>query len=46
MDHTQGLCDGHSSLVLGQSIQPLEYGLYFTVSQQLLRELLYGTLSY
>jgi hypothetical protein len=28
---TQGLCNGHPSLVLGQSIQSLEYGLYLAV---------------
>jgi hypothetical protein len=46
MDYTQGLCDGHPSLVLGQSIQSLEYSLYLALSQQLLREFLCGTLSH
>ena len=31
MDHTQGLCNGHPSLVLGQAIQSLEYDLYLAV---------------
>ena len=46
MDDTQGLCNSHSSLVLGQSIQPLENSLYLALPQQLLRELLCGTLSH
>jgi hypothetical protein len=45
MDHTQGLCDSHASLVLGQSIQSLEYRLDLAVAQQLLCEFLCGTLS-
>jgi hypothetical protein len=45
VDDAQGLCNSHPSLVLGQSIQSLKYGLYLAVSQQLLRELLCGTLS-
>jgi hypothetical protein len=43
MDHTQCLCNCHSSLVLGQSIQFMEYSLYLVVQlvpQQLLREFL------
>ena len=31
MDHTQGLHNRHPSLVLGQSIQSLKYGLYLVV---------------
>ena len=42
MDHTQGLCNSHPSLVLGQSIQSLQDCLYLALSQQLLRELLCG----
>ena len=33
MDHTQSLCDGHLSLVLSQSIKPLEYGLNIALPQ-------------
>ena len=32
MDDTQGLCNSRASLVLGQSIQSLENGLYLAVS--------------
>ena len=32
VDHTQGLCNGHPSLILGQSIQSLEYCLYLAVA--------------
>ena len=46
MDYTQGLCSSHPSLVLSQSIQFLEYGLYLAVPQQLVREFLCGTLSH
>jgi hypothetical protein len=45
VDHTQGLHNSHPSLVLGQSIQFLEYGLYLAVAQQLFRKLLCFTLS-
>ena len=31
MDNTQGLHNRHPSLVLGQSIQSLKYGLYLVV---------------
>jgi hypothetical protein len=44
--YTQGLCHSQPSLVLGQSIQSAEYGLYLAVPQQLLRELLCGTLNH
>ena len=40
IDHTQRLRNSHSSLVLGQSIQFMEYSLYLVVPQQLLREFL------
>ena len=33
MDHTQGLSNSRPSLVLSQSIQSLEYGLYLAVTQ-------------
>jgi hypothetical protein len=46
MDHTQRLCDSHLSLILGQSIQSLEYGLYLAVPQQSLCEFLCGTLNH
>jgi hypothetical protein len=45
MHHAQGLCDSDLSLVLGQSVQSLEYSLDLALSQQFLCELLYGTLS-
>ena len=32
MDNTQGLRNRHPSLVLGQSIQSLKYGLYLALS--------------
>ena len=32
MNDTQGLCNRYTSLVLGQSIQSLKYGLYLAVS--------------
>ena len=32
VDDAQGLCNSHPSLVLGQSIQSLKYGLYLAVS--------------
>ena len=41
MDDTQSLCDSHPSLVLGQSIKPLEYSLDLTLPQELPCELLY-----
>jgi hypothetical protein len=31
MDDAQGLCNSHLSLIPGQSIQSLEYGLYLAV---------------
>ena len=40
IDHTQRLRNSHSGLVLGQSIQFMEYSLYLVVPQQLLREFL------
>jgi hypothetical protein len=40
MDYTQGLCNRDLSLVLGQSIQFMEYTLYLAFPQELLRELL------
>jgi hypothetical protein len=39
----QGLRHGHAGLVLGESVQSLEYRLDLAVSQQLLCELLYDT---
>jgi hypothetical protein len=36
MDHTQGLCYSHPSLLLRQSIQSLKDSLYLALSQQLL----------
>ena len=42
--HTQGLCPSHPSLLLRQSIQSLEDGLYLALPQQLLREFLCGAL--
>jgi hypothetical protein len=33
VDYTQGLCDSYPSLVLGQSIQSLEDGLYLALPQ-------------
>ena len=46
VDHRQGLCNSHSSLVLGQSVQSLEYGLYLAVPQQFLCKFLCSTLSH
>ena len=46
MDYTQGLCNSYPSLVLGQSIQSLENGLYLALPQQFLCELLYDRSSY
>jgi hypothetical protein len=31
IDYTQGLRNGHPSLILGQAIQSLKYGLYLAV---------------
>ena len=45
MNHTQRLRNGYPSLLLGQSIQSLEYSLYLAFPQQFLRELLCGTFS-
>ena len=45
MDHTQGLRSSHPSLLLGQSIEPLDDRLDLAVAQQLLRKLFCGTLS-
>ena len=45
VDHAQRLRNSHPSLILGQSIQPLDDCLYLTLPQQLLREFLCGTLS-
>ena len=38
MDQTQGLRNGHPSLILSQSIQSLEDSLYLALPQQLLRK--------
>jgi hypothetical protein len=46
MDYTQGLRSSHPSLLLGQSVQPLDGCFDLTVTQQLLRKLLCGTLSH
>jgi hypothetical protein len=46
MDDTRGLCSGHPSLLLGQSIQSLENCLYLALPKQLFGEFLYGTLSH
>ena len=46
MDHIQRLCNTHPNLILGQSIQSLEYDLYLTVPQQLFRKLLCSTLNH
>ena len=44
MDHAQRLCDSDLGLILGQSIQSLEYSFNFALSQYFLCKLLYGTL--
>ena len=46
VDDTQGLCNSHPSLVLGQSIQSLQNRLYLALPQKLLRKFLCGILSY
>ena len=46
MDHTQGLRNGYPGLVLSQPIQSLDDCLDLAFPQQLLRELLCGTLSH
>ena len=47
MDSTEDLCDSRPSLVLGQSIQPLEDSFYLPLlEQKLLYELRCGTLSH
>ena len=46
MNDTQGLCNSHPRLILGQSIQSLENCFDLALAQQLLRKLLCGTLSH
>ena len=46
MYDTQGLCNSHANLFLGQFIQSLESVLYLSLPQQFLYQLLCGTLSY
>ena len=45
MDDTQGLCNGHPGLFLGQSIQSLEDRLYLAFPQYLPCEFLCDALS-
>jgi hypothetical protein len=46
VDNTQCLCDSQSGLILGQAVQLLQNSFDFALPEQLLRKLLYGTLSY
>jgi len=45
MDNIECLCDGHPSLVLGQSVQSLQNRLDFLLTQQFLCEFFYNTWS-
>jgi len=45
MDDIQCLRDSHPCFVLRQSVQPLQNRLDLALSQQLLREFLYRTMS-
>jgi len=46
VDDTQCLCNGHPSLILGQSIRSLEDRLYLALPQYFFDELLCGSLSH
>jgi hypothetical protein len=46
VDHTQCLYSSHPCLVLTQSVQSLEYGLYLAVPEEVLRDFLCDTLSH